>query len=486
MALKIRKAEEKPMDIHRKKSPKLHIIRNSRDAGGAAAKKAAGNAGTGKMKRAAGNTADAKTKRATENTVTAKSKRASASVNTAKAKRSSEKGTSRSSSIAKRSGSLYNAGMTGLGAAADQLDGGEELRQSAAVMYAASLPAAGVASQGASLARRRELEKKKRRIRKVDKGRRMSRLKARRTVREIEAERRRGSSGPKDRAFRTGFGSRGSSEDAFGTPRLFGSSGSDGTPGTDSRGTDRGRSREGAAKQSRERKIRFFLDKMKAQNEQRDNLLLMVRDLVFNRIGQAVTAAAVAVLPFLLILVLCIAMVAVPVVAVVAALYNSPLALFLPSLEEGETVQEAVSSEITEFTREVITLAGNAEDYGCDSGVVVYLGYEDSEETPSNYDDVLAVYMVRYGSGDTATVINDTSREWIAQVVADMCSYETAVETVILEETNEDGETEEVSVSTLYVNVTLLIWEDMVETYEFDEEEQEMLAELMTELAEGG
>ena len=44
------------------------------------------------------------------------------------------------------------------------------------------------------------------------------------------------------------------------------------------------------------------------------------------------------------------------------------------------------------------------------SFVPLLVVYEGMEETPSNYYDIMAVYMVKHGVGDTATVMNDTSK----------------------------------------------------------------------------
>ena len=41
----------------------------------------------------------------------------------------------------------------------------------------------------------------------------------------------------------------------------------------------------------------------------------------------------------------------------------------------------------------------------------------------------MAVYMVKHGVGDTATVMNDTSKGWLQAVVNDMCSYTTSTGT---------------------------------------------------------
>lgn len=144
----------------------------------------------------------------------------------------------------------------------------------------------------------------------------------------------------------------------------------------------------------------------------------------------AAAAAGTAVAPIvglvLLLLVLVVAMVALPVVAVIAVLYNSPFALFLPLLESGDTVQTVTSAYVQEFNRDVNTKAN--EHTGYDLGEIVYVDYEGMEENPSNYYDIMAVYMVKHGVGDTATVMNDTSKGWLQAVVNDMCSYTTSID----------------------------------------------------------
>lgn len=57
---------------------------------------------------------------------------------------------------------------------------------------------------------------------------------------------------------------------------------------------------------------------------------------------------------------------------------------------------------------------------GCDLGEIVYVDYEGMEANPSNYYDIMAVYMVKHGVGDTATVMNDKSKDWLQAVVNDI------------------------------------------------------------------
>ena len=73
----------------------------------------------------------------------------------------------------------------------------------------------------------------------------------------------------------------------------------------------------------------------------------------------------------------------------------------------------------------------------------------------SNYYDIMAVYMVKHDVGDTATVMNDTSKGWLQAVVNDMCSYTTSTGTKDVEETDADGNVTTVTKSVLYVNDTL-------------------------------
>jgi len=180
----------------------------------------------------------------------------------------------------------------------------------------------------------------------------------------------------------------------------------------------------------------------------------------------------------LLLLVLVVAMITIPVIAVVAVIYNSPFALFLPPLEAGDTVQTVASAYVAEFNRDVNTLAN--EHIAYDQGQVVYVDYEGMDATPSNYYDILAVYMVKYGVGDTATIMNDTSKAWLKSVVDDMCSYTTSTGSETETVTNEDGTTSTTTTTYLYVNVILKSYRDMISEYGFDRNEVEMLEEIMS------
>lgn len=229
---------------------------------------------------------------------------------------------------------------------------------------------------------------------------------------------------------------------------------------------------------NRSRKIKFFLDKMKAQENQTDSVAKLVKDLIVRKAITWVKAAAPIIGLVLLLLVLVVAMIAVPVIAVIAILYNSPFALFLPPLESGDTVQTVTSAYVQEFNRDVNTKVN--EHTGYDLGELVYVDYEGMEENPSNYYDIMAVYMVKHGVGDTATVMNDTSKGWLQAVVNDMCSYTTSTGTKDVEETDADGNVTTVTKSVLYVNVTLKSYRDMISVYGFNSDQVEMLEQIMS------
>ena len=89
---------------------------------------------------------------------------------------------------------------------------------------------------------------------------------------------------------------------------------------------------------------------------------------------------------------------------------------------------------------------------------------------------VIAVYLVEYGMGESATVINDISKGWIATVVDDMCDYSTSSGTEVIP--NADGT--ETTQTVLYVNVILKDYHDMISIYNLNETQSELLDIMMS------
>lgn len=237
--------------------------------------------------------------------------------------------------------------------------------------------------------------------------------------------------------------------------------------------------KEATKRQLRQRKIAYFLDKTRAEEEQKDSIAKLTRDVAVKYLEVLVKKAVAAIGGFLVGAALFIAVAFIPVVAVVTIIYNSPFAIFLPSLEEGEQVTDVFSSYLSDFQKEVKQLA--QEHSGYDEGELIYVDYEGGGAEPSNLYDMIAVYMVRYGVGDTASIVNDTTKSWMRTVMEDMCSYtlETGTEERDTGEKDKNGEAITETVSVLYVKVHLKTYSDMIEVYGFTEDEISMLEELM-------
>lgn len=166
-------------------------------------------------------------------------------------------------------------------------------------------------------------------------------------------------------------------------------------------------------------------------------------------------------------------LVAIPLLLVVAILYNSPFAMFLPTASNEETLMTVTKAYISEFNQEINELAQNPSD--CESGRIVYNNYEGDSIAPRNYYDIMFVYMVRYGVGNMASIMNDTSKKNLRQVFEEMCTYKTKVKTEKLEE---DGK--ESTQNVLTIKVTLKTYRDMIEDYKFTEGEINLLETLMS------
>ena len=222
---------------------------------------------------------------------------------------------------------------------------------------------------------------------------------------------------------------------------------------------------------TRNRMIQLFVAKLR-QEENQDSIGKALRDIALMRFSMAAKYIIRYVGLFLLALFALVALVALPIIAVIAIIYNSPFAIFFPSISSGETTQEVLSAYVAEFNREVNDELTNYSGY--DTSEKIYVDFEGAGE-PDNYCDILAVYMVKYGNGDTATDMTDKAKENLKSVFDDMCSYTITRRT----DTSTDEEGNTTSTTVKEVNVKLKTYHDMISEYGVDEEEQEMLAELM-------
>lgn len=235
--------------------------------------------------------------------------------------------------------------------------------------------------------------------------------------------------------------------------------------------------------ESRMRMLAFMKDKLQESDKQKDSLAKLTKDLVIKRIRLEVKKMMPVIGLSLFLMISVIGITAYPVISSLAVLYNSPFAILLPALQEGDTVSSVLSELQRQFNEEIELLALQHEGY--DDGKIVYVDYE-GISAPNNLADMIAVYMVRHGNGDTATVINDISKRWLATVFHDMCKYDVSEETEIVETTDENGNVYSQSKRILCVNVTIKTSADMIAEYGFTAEQAQILSELLnTEMLAG-
>lgn len=222
----------------------------------------------------------------------------------------------------------------------------------------------------------------------------------------------------------------------------------------------------------RMRMLKFFKDKLNAQDAQKDNLLKLAKDLVVHKIRFVARKVAMLVMLVLLPIVLIVVAAGALTGAVVAVAYNSPLAFLLPPLEAEDTVRSVTASYMVDFKSEINKLATEHKD--ADEGKIIYVDYEGSGQ-PDNYMDIMIIYMVKFGYGNTAIEMNDENKKNLKAVFDDMCKYSTEIVT----KTKGKGKKKKTT-KTLQVKVTLKTYYDMMKEYNFTDDQREMAASLMT------
>ena len=221
--------------------------------------------------------------------------------------------------------------------------------------------------------------------------------------------------------------------------------------------------------EQKSRMMKYFMDKLKPGEEQNDSIFKLVRSLIKNKMAYMIKQVASLLAP-LVVPILVVVMVATGIVfPIIAVLYNSPFAIFLPPLERGDTIQTVTTQYVAEFNQEIQTLVDEHKD--ADEGRKVYVDYEGMNSEPSNYYDTMCVYMVKYGYENTATKMNEANKQNLKAVFDDMCKYTTE------KVTEKKGKKKK---KYLEVRITLKSYTEMSVEYQFDEERKETLNQLMS------
>lgn len=227
------------------------------------------------------------------------------------------------------------------------------------------------------------------------------------------------------------------------------------------------------------RLLSYASDKF-SQEEQKDSLLKAVRDIFTGKVKAAVTNALLsmgaALLPALIP--------AVIIVLIITLLFNSPFSILLPKLSEEPGAVE-VLAEYTEDFREKVE-EELADPGRADETELIYEDYEGDGE-PDNMANILMVYMVKHGFGDTATVMTRKNKKALKDTFDEMTLLDISYRREMVEQSYEEEDfygnitvkTEEVEITVKEVRITLLTSEDIIRTGIFTEEETEILRFLM-------
>lgn len=370
--------------------------------------------------------------------------------------------------IGNKSGSVKMAGAIGTKAALDQMEGGSEVYDAYMVMGSMAKPATNIFDAGKRLYRSQATKAKENQMKKIESGKRIgkkavkdssiksakesAKAAAKKTVKKTAKKAGKATAKVTTTTVATGLGG-----------VLVGAvSGEAAGIALDKRDIKNS---------TRNRMIQLFAAKFRQEDNQ-DSIGKALKDVVMMRFFMLQKYLMRYVGGFLLVLFTLVAIILLPVIAVITVIYNSPFAIFFPSISSGESTQQVLSTYMTEFNRDVESEVNNYAGY--DGSEKVYLNFEGAG-TPDNYYDILAVYMVKYGDGDTATDMTDKAKENLKAVFDDMCSYRISSKT----ETTEDEEGNTTTYSIKCVNVILKTYRDMIPAYGFDTDEQKVLEELM-------
>ncbi len=228
------------------------------------------------------------------------------------------------------------------------------------------------------------------------------------------------------------------------------------------------------------RLLSYVSDKF-SQEEQKDSLLKVAKDLLAGKAKAAAAGKLLSIGASLLPALIPVFIVTV----IITLLFNSPFSILLPKLSEEPGAVE-VLAEYTEDFREAV-LEELADPGSGDETELIYEDYEGDGE-PDNMADILMVYMVKHGFGDTATVMTEKNRRALKAAFDEMTSMSTSYRRETIEQSYEEEDfygnvtirTEEVEIKIKEVRITLLTSEDIVRTGIFTEEETEILRYLMS------
>ena len=162
----------------------------------------------------------------------------------------------------------------------------------------------------------------------------------------------------------------------------------------------------------RERKLAYIIDKLSGQNQ--DSAAKTIKDIAIYKASAALSAVGKKLVVLAAPVFGSLLLVMLPIILLFLLFYASPLAAFMPAVDDGPSVQEVLSGYYQEFHNTVKEIGGES---------ITYL-HEKDGAVESNFMDTLMVYMVQYGTGDLGIVMDDTHKRYLKEVFDEMNSFE--------------------------------------------------------------
>lgn len=354
---------------------------------------------------------------------------------------------------------LKTASLMGANKALNHMDGGDEVRDAAFTAYVAAKPIFGATKKGAKLFKEQELARKANRIKKVASGKKLNKLEVSQSTNYRLKEVAKNKNKYSELAVAK---KKAKTKDVYHK---------DYKVNGNKKYSVSLRKKSDSKKSGKSGKMKFFIDKIVSHNQEKTGPLNAIKSIVANTMSAKLKSAMALAGAGLLLLTVLTSITVLPIVGLVETLYSSPFAFFLPPLEDGDTVTTVASSYMADFKREINSLADKHEGY--DSGKIVYVNYEGV--SAGNFNDIVTIYMVLYGTGDTATIMSEGAKNNLKTVFDAMCSYSTSSGTETI--TKDDGAV--VMENVLYVNVSLKKYEEMMTYYAFTDDQIQMAREMM-------
>lgn len=299
-----------------------------------------------------------------------------------------------SESITLKKQSLYTMGRIGAKKASDQIEGGEELTESAGL----TALALSSAYSGANRMSRIYWRKKQ-------SGQMKTAIKTDGSFNRVKAN---GSKG-KVRKIDTGSGT---SSDIECKKYVVKAKDSNvkkqkGKGGTPSGG--KGGRKQGFVKA----RMLEVLAKARREEDNQANVLQTVKEAVKVRALLLLKKIAATVLPVFLGVFAVVALVDAIVVAVLAVIYNSPLSVFFPLPDTGyDDPRTVLSSYYMEFNQQIMEMEDDGED-------ITYQNTENGAPV-SNFNDTLMVYMILYSDGKAGYVMDEEGKKNLKKIFDEM------------------------------------------------------------------